>query len=387
MKILWIIEKYFDIALDKSARIGMLHSLTKKQHNVIILTGFKKNKEPILPNIKLLTSIKLPFLHYLSLNIYIFVWALYYMLKRKPDVIICCHMSVFIGLFLKIISNIIGRSTKFILDIRTIPVEIKGIKGRLTFCIFDFNIYFAKYFFDGITVISNQMKLYIVNKYKISKKIGIWSSAVDLSLFSPEIIENRKLLNIKNKINPENKFVLMYHGVITKNRGLDKVIEAVKIIKWDSIDIYFIIIGNGNAKYELMDMVKKYNLSSSIKFIEQVALPEVPYYIFCCDIGILPFPNLIWWRVSSPLKLMEYLAMGKPVIATDIEAHRDVIGSQNCAFIIKDNKPETIADAIKTAYNKRTELTKMGMQGRKIILEQYTWDKQAENLIKYLSTI
>ena len=76
--------------------------------------------------------------------------------------------------------------------------------------------------------------------------------------------------------------------------------------------------------------------------------------------------------------------MGKSVIVTDIEAHREVLNNSPGGIFIKSHEPEEIAKGIEKAYHLRN---KMGKMGRERVIHKYTWEKQAENLTKFLETL
>jgi len=114
---------------------------------------------------------------------------------------------------------------------------------------------------------------------------------------------------------------------------------------------------------------------------------EVPKYIAMCDVGIVPLPDLPYWRFQCPLKLLEYLAMKKVVIVTDIPAHRAIIGKEKCGIYISSVKPIGIAKSITYAYNNKEKLGKWGEIGRTIIKQEYTWEKVARDLENYLLSI
>jgi glycosyltransferase involved in cell wall biosynthesis len=106
-----------------------------------------------------------------------------------------------------------------------------------------------------------------------------------------------------------------------------------------------------------------------------------------CDVGIIPLPDHPYWRFQSPLKLLEYLAMEKVVILTDIPAHRAVIGEAKCGVYISAVNPTKIAGAIEYAYLNKGNLEEWGKMGRKIVKEKYTWEKVAMDLENYLLSI
>jgi len=165
------------------------------------------------------------------------------------------------------------------------------------------------------------------------------------------------------------------------------MIEAVNLLRDEGVDIVLLLVGDGSARSALQNTINSLNLEDRVIFKGPVQHEEIPLYISLADVGILPFPRILWWRVSSPLKLMEYLAMGKPVIVTDIEAHRDVINSNKCGFFIPSNHPRHIAKGILEAYGKKNHLQEIGQAGRNLIQDMYTWDNQARKLEEYLKSI
>ena len=113
----------------------------------------------------------------------------------------------------------------------------------------------------------------------------------------------------------------------------------------------------------------------------------MPGYIKLARAGILPFPDLEWWNASSPIKLMEYLAMAKPVILTDIAAHRSALGELKCGYFVGDHQPESIARGITAVIEKRSELEPLGALARKTALENFTWQRQAVKVKTYFQDL
>jgi len=118
-----------------------------------------------------------------------------------------------------------------------------------------------------------------------------------------------------------------------------------------------------------------------------VPYEQMPACIAGCDIGMLAYPDVEFWRTSNPLKLLEYMAMNKPVIARDIEAFRAIIGGSGCAMFLSDNSPAAIAEALAEAYQRRRELPALGAGGRAQVLAYYTWEAQAISLMQFLHAI
>jgi glycosyltransferase involved in cell wall biosynthesis len=158
------------------------------------------------------------------------------------------------------------------------------------------------------------------------------------------------------------------------------------IISKSHDDIVLLFVGQGKARIMLEKLVEKLGLHEQVLITGPVNYEDIPNYLAFANVGILPFPPLLWWRVSSPIKLMEYLAMAKPVIVTDIEAHRDVLRDCPAGTFITSNKPEEIAQGILKVYRSH-KLHVFEKKGRELVRRKYTWDIQVSHLEKYLRSI
>ncbi|MCK4434654.1 glycosyltransferase, partial [Candidatus Bathyarchaeota archaeon] len=93
------------------------------------------------------------------------------------------------------------------------------------------------------------------------------------------------------------------------------------------------------------------------------------------------------WRYQQPLKLLEYMAMGKPIIAVDSPAHRFVAGGNRNVVYVRNLNPNELAKAMVYAYENREKLKDWGRAGQQVIAEKYVWKKVNEDLISYLKRI
>jgi glycosyltransferase involved in cell wall biosynthesis len=152
-------------------------------------------------------------------------------------------------------------------------------------------------------------------------------------------------------------------------------------------DIVFFLLGDGPFASSLRTLVKSEDLEGNVITAKPVDQVEVPKFISMCDIAVVPLPDHPYWRFQSPLKLLEYLAMEKVVVVTDIPAHRAVIGEAKCGIYISSIRPGEIAKAIEYAYLNKNFLKEQGKIGREIVQREYTWEKVAENLENYVLSI
>src|SRR5208337_1872429 len=117
-----------------------------------------------------------------------------------------------------------------------------------------------------------------------------------------------------------------------------------------------------------------------------VKYQDVRRYISACDIGIVPLPDIPDWRSQCPLNLLECLAMGKVVVATDIPANREVASESKAVVYAASSNPKDIAKAIMYAFDNRSRLDEWGIDGRAIMEKKYDWTIIARDLDRYLSS-
>jgi glycosyltransferase involved in cell wall biosynthesis len=388
MKIHWLTKKYFDIATDRTTRLEMMKAMHSLGHRVILVTTFKRSrtKWDNPGEIVYLPTVKAKWLNHLTFFVSAWFYLLHIFIADRPDVIMVDHHSAPATLPFCLLARAGLTRARFFLDVRTVPVETFGLTGRFDEALFRLSIFLAKHMFSGITVISPAMRDLIEKEYALAgDKIGIWSSGVSLSHFNPKSIPQNKLRQLRRDLDLDGKFVVLYHGTLSLNRGLLEAIEACQTAVESCPELCLMIIGHGEARSKLQDKAHSLNLESSIRLLNAIPYEDMPLYIALADIGILPFPDLGWWRVSSPLKLLEYFAMEKPVVVTDIEAHRQVMGSAPLGFFAASNNPEDLSGAmLKACGSGEAQLKKMGASARELVEKQYTWDRQAERLEEFL---
>jgi glycosyltransferase involved in cell wall biosynthesis len=311
----------------------------------------------------------------------------FYIIVSKPD-------FVMLNPDVTIFSSIPGlfasrfRKVKFVLDVRSTPVET-GFRGFQRSVLFTASVLIAKKLFDGLTIITSLMRKEVCNKFDIDpSKVGVWTSGVSTKLFDPEncISDSKEL---KRKLGLAGKFVVFYHGGIDLTRGLTETIEAIKTLRRKHPSIVFFLLGTGFnvTMRRLRALIRKEGLQENVIIHNPVDQSEVPKFIGISDICIVPLPDHPFWRCQSPLKLLEYLAMEKVVVLTDIPAHQAVVGEAKCGIYVSSVEPMEIAKAIEYAYFNRENLEEWGKIGRKIVTKDYTWEKVARDLENYLLSI
>lgn len=339
------------------------------------------NKHFILFPMKFIPIIT-PILYTLAL----FISIPFYIIIGNPDYIITDKGTTIIGFALKFLLR--PTKIKVVLDIRSTPIEIRGtFREYLDALLFRISINLAKKKLDGVTILTELMKKEICYEFDIDPKfVGVWTSGVSTMLFDPENFDGKEM---RKKLGLNDKFIIFYHGAlgIGRVKEIIAIINCLKILKSQYSDLVLFLLGGGDGVLILRKLTRESDLEDFVIIREKVDYAEVPKYIAMCDVGIVPLPDSPNWRYQCPLKLLEYLAMRKVVIATDIPANREIIAKSKCGIYISSTDPEEIAKAIVYAYNNRERLGEWGKFGRGIVEKSYTWEKVAEDLENYLLSL
>jgi glycosyltransferase involved in cell wall biosynthesis len=307
----------------------------------------------------------------------------------RPDVVVMDAHTCGMGAPWHLARRLGLLDVPFVLDVRTVPVEGRGVLGRLEERLFRAAIAYARRSMDGMTVISPFMCRTLAAEYRLDpERIGVWSSGVSLEHFDPARFSAEETATLRRELGLEARRVLLYHGALEPNRGVGMAIRALAALGAQASDVSLLVVGRGSALPELRREAQALGLSDRVVVREAVSYAEIPRYLAAADVGILPLPDLMWWRVSSPIKLMEYLAMGKPVLVTDIEAHRDVLGDAPFAYYAGRGEVEPWAEAVRHLHGTLDPRRDgLAAAARAFAENALTWDRQAERLACYLESV
>jgi glycosyltransferase involved in cell wall biosynthesis len=298
--------------------------------------------------------------------------------KHCPQVVLTDWTSARLTKGLVLLRRLGLLRMKLVHDVRTVPVKEDAGKS---WAVYAGALNYAKRHFDGLTTITEPLREEICGKFHIpSEKMAVWTSGVDIAHFHPQ-----EAGDLRRQLGLEGKFVVFYHGSVNANRGLPELVQATRHLA-DLPDIRLLVVGGGNEWENLQNQVRTEGLSKVI-LKDSVPYDQIPRWISCADLCAVPLPDHPWWRVSSPLKLMEYLAMGKPVVLTELNAHRAILPSEEEAFYVPHCTAEDFAAGIRRAWAQKDRFAGLGTRGRRQAEKELTWERQAMILREYLQNV
>jgi len=258
------------------------------------------------------------------------------------------------------------------MEIHSIPNIKNNLIQYTLFYLFLFNIplFFLKRKNIKFIVINNILKKDLIKKGFNANKIKVLPDAVDLKKF--DINLSKKEARKKLKF-PINKKIILYTGTFQDWKGYDILLEASN--NFDE-KVVFVMIGG-----------KKKQITRLRRIYKKVILKEfmnnkiIPYYLKAADILIIPnsAKKIISLKYTSPLKLFEYMASKRPIIASDLPSIREIVSEKEVLFFEPDN-PEDLAEKIRILLKDiklQEDISKNAFEK----VKNFTWEKRARNII------
>lgn len=212
-------------------------------------------------------------------------------------------------------------------------------------------------------VISNSEGLKrLAEKSKTKKQIDIIYNGIDIDHFKPET-EN----------NFQDKFIITPGASrVTDRKGLNYLIEAVAILSKKYPRIYLKIMGDGNAREKLEQLVKKMKLENKIEFLGRIPREETVKYYQEASLFVLPSLN-----EGMSNAMLEALAVGLPIISTNTGGASELVADGQNGFIVKFKDSQDIAEKIEKLILDEDLRKKMSVASR-TLAEKMSWKNVAE---------
>ncbi len=178
-----------------------------------------------------------------------------------------------------------------------------------------------------------------------------------------------------------DKVIIGYVGVMGVQDGVDYLIRALGHLRHDlrRTDFQCVLVGNGDALPDLKALVQQLDLADRVRFTGWVDPEAVARYLTAMDICAAPEPSTPYAAFSTAIKITEYMALGKPIVAFDLPEHR--FTAQGAALYVAPNDERAFAEALARLMDDAALRQTLGIAGRQRIETELAWRHCAPNLL------
>jgi glycosyltransferase involved in cell wall biosynthesis len=226
---------------------------------------------------------------------------------------------------------------------------------------------------DIVMALTNDMKTNMQKNY--SRVINVIPNGVDLDPFNNiNRDEARTRLNL-----PKDERIIIFVGSLTLKRGVKKgvnyLIEAMKLIHERATSTKLLIAGDGPAKKQLESLAGHLGINEFVQFLGRVERENVPLYLVASDVFVLPslsgegFPNVV----------LEAMAAGLPLVTTDIEQLAEIVKQDVNGFLVEPKNPAQIAEKVLLLLNDAQLRARMSKTNEETA-HTYSWNPVVDRL-------
>ncbi|XKE94021.1 glycosyltransferase family 4 protein [Metaplanococcus flavidus] len=185
--------------------------------------------------------------------------------------------------------------------------------------------------------------------------------------FNPLMYDRAK---IRKELNVEDKKVILFVGRLVKEKGISELLAAFELLASKRSDIALLLVGGGVAgdRDEISPQTIVNNMPTSIrKNIHLLGLrDDIPKILAACDLFTLPS-----YREGLPRSIIEAMAMGKPIVATDIRGCREEVSDGINGYLCKAKDEVSLATALENLLFQEEHLNEFGNNSRRIFLSEF----------------
>ncbi|MEW5946245.1 MAG: glycosyltransferase family 4 protein [bacterium] len=174
---------------------------------------------------------------------------------------------------------------------------------------------------------------------------------------------------------------IAYVGRFEPSRGLHLLIRAFAALSREFPDARLFLVGAGPAEPALKSLAFSLGANDRIVFTGWLPFGEMYDVIERSCVGVVPHEDSELFHTTLPHKLFQYMALGKPVVATDTAALRRVVAGENCGLVVPYGDTDAMSGAFRTLLSDGALRRRLGANGIRAVAEKYSWQHDSAELI------
>jgi glycosyltransferase involved in cell wall biosynthesis len=202
---------------------------------------------------------------------------------------------------------------------------------------------------------------------------------VDLALFSPELSQGEARIALRL---PVETPLICHAGQLYPGRGIEETIEAVSGIQGA---LLLLVGGQAEDIARLREWAQSRGFDHCVRFVGQVPNDQVPTYLWAADVLVMPYTSRTRTApFMSPLKMFEYMAAGRPIVATDFPSVREVLQDRHSAILVPPDEIGPLREGIQLALLEKDQAAKIAENARREV-RKYEWGQRAHRILGQLA--
>lgn len=226
----------------------------------------------------------------------------------------------------------------------------------------------------GVVVVSGYLREYVERAGVAPARVRVTPNAVDAERFDPARVDGGA---VRRRCGLEGGTVVGFAGSFTKWHGLDLLLRAASILAPEFPELRLLLVGDGARRMKAEELAAELGLSERVCFPGKVPHAAMPEYLAAMDVGVMPASNVY----GSPMKVFEYLAMGRPAVAPRYGPLEEAITHGEDGFLFRPNDVEDLASCLQLLLRDAGLRDTLGRAAREKVLRRHQWIHNARAVL------
>ncbi len=224
-----------------------------------------------------------------------------------------------------------------------------------------------------IATVSSFLRNHLIEEYGVmASRVVVVPNATDPDIFHPDIQPQRRCgtLVLNGKI-------VGFVGGFYPWHGLDLLLDAFASLGNEFPDMKLLLIGDGPERKRLEGRAKVLGVGHRVLFAGTISHRDLPKWIASFHIGVMPDSN----EYGSPMKIFEYMSMGKPVVVPDYIPLRDVVDDGVEGLIFPPGNVDALAQRMRTLLEDNETYARMSGAARRKVVQRHNWEQNVRMIL------
>jgi glycosyltransferase involved in cell wall biosynthesis len=199
-------------------------------------------------------------------------------------------------------------------------------------------------------------------------KLLFLPNGVDVDQFAPVPADH----SLRHELGLQNKEIVLYAGTHGYAHGMERILQAAKVLQERRPQCHFVFVGDGSAKPAMIRQAKELGIHN-VSFLDPVPPEQVRRLFSIALCGIVSLNESSISQHTRPVKSLTAMSCGRPVVYIGPGEGGRLVNDANAGFVVQRGEPNAVAEAICRLAADPRLADKMGQNGRKFIEENLSW--------------
>jgi PEP-CTERM/exosortase A-associated glycosyltransferase len=228
---------------------------------------------------------------------------------------------------------------------------------------------------DAVMPLCEPMRAEMIERGIPAERLTVVPNAIDGRFLTPPPSDGSA---IRAELGLDGRFILGFIGSFYSYEGIDLLLEAAAMLRAEMPSLAVLLVGGGPEEARLRALVEKSGLQDVVRMVSRVSLDEVPHYYQAVDLFVFPRRKMRLTDLVTPLKPLEAMAQRRPVAASNVGGHRELIRDGETGLLFPPDDSAALAAALRKLIADPATRARITENGRRYVERDRSWQAISE---------